>query len=71
MKSQLDFVLNENKILKNKNDCNVVLKKNEDLTSKLDFVLKEYNFLKNKIDLISKELEVCLNENKSLKIDLS
>ena len=27
-------------------------------------------FLKNKIDLISKDLEVCLNENKSLKKDL-
>ena len=36
LKSQLDFVLNEYKILKNKNDCNNVLKNNEILSSKLD-----------------------------------
>ena len=29
LKTQLELVLNENKILKNKNDCNEVLKKNE------------------------------------------
>jgi len=54
LKSQLDLALKENKILKNKNDCDDVLKKNEVLSSKLDFVLKENNSLKNKIALISK-----------------
>ena len=29
LKTQFELVLNENKILKNKNDCNDVLKKNE------------------------------------------
>ena len=62
LKSQLELALNENKILKSKNDCESVLKKNETLTSKLDFILKENNSLKNKIDLILKELEDCLNE---------
>ena len=56
LKSQLDLALNENKILKTKNDCENVLKKNEALTSKLDFVLKENDSLKNKIISISKEL---------------
>ena len=62
LKSQLDLVLNENKILKSKNDCDDVLKKNEVLSSKLEFVIKENNSLKNKIALISKE-------NTSLKND--
>ena len=35
LKSQLDLTLNENKILKNKNDCDEVLKTNEVLSSKL------------------------------------
>ena len=56
--------------MKNKNDCDDVLKKNEALSSKLDFVLKENHSLKNKIDLISKELDLILNENKSMKNDL-
>ena len=38
LKSQLDLALNENKILKNKNDCDIVLKKNEALTSKLEII---------------------------------
>ena len=33
LKSQLELTLNENKILKNKNDCDIVLKKNETFTS--------------------------------------
>ena len=70
MKSKLELTLKENEILKSKNDCEDVLKNNETLTSKLDFVVKENVSLKNKIDLISKDLEVCLNENKSLKIDI-
>ena len=43
LKSQLDLALNENKILKGKNNCDEVLKKNEDLSSKLDFVEKKTN----------------------------
>ena len=62
---------NENKILKNKNDCNDNLKNNEILSSKLDIALKENNSLKNKIASISKELDLISNENKSLKNDLS
>ena len=36
LKSQLILTLDENKILKNKNDCDDVLKKNEVLSSKLE-----------------------------------
>ena len=54
LKTQLELALKENKILKNKNDCDEVLKNNEFLSSKLDFVLKENNSLKNNIALISK-----------------
>ena len=68
-KSQLDLALNENKILKSKNDCEYILMKNKDLTSKFDFVLKENNSLKNKIDLISQELKECLKKNISLQND--
>jgi len=56
--------------LKNKNDCNIVLRKNEVLSSKLDVVLKENDFLKNKIISISKEINLISNENKTLKNDL-
>ena len=70
LKSQLDLALNENEFLKNKNDCNDILKKNENLSLKLDFVVQENDSLKIKIDSISKDLEVCLNENESLKIDI-
>ena len=70
LKSQLDLALKENEILKNRNDCNNVLKKNETLTSKLNFVIKENESLKNKIVSISKELELISHENKSLKNDL-
>ena len=70
MKSQLDFVLNENKILKSKNNCDEILKKNEALSSKLDFVLKENESLKNKIALISEELDLVSKKNISLKNDL-
>ena len=68
MKTQFDLILKENKILKNKNNCNDVLKKNEALSSKLDFVLKENESLKNKIVLISKKLDLVSKENISLKI---
>ena len=70
LKSKLELALKENKILKNKNDCNDILKKNENLSSKLDFVVKKNDYLKNKIDLISKDLDVSLNENKKLKINM-
>ena len=70
MKTQLELVLNENKILKNKNDCNEVLKKNEILSSKLNFVVKENDSLKIKIASITKELEIVLKKNVSLKKDL-
>ena len=56
--------------MRNKNDCENVLKKNETLTSKLDFVLKENEYLKNKIISISKDLDLMSNENISLKNDL-
>ena len=49
LKSQLELTLSENKILKNKNECENVWKKNESLTSKLDFVVKENESLKIKI----------------------
>ena len=71
LKSQLNLVLNENKILKNKNDCNNILKNNKILSSKHDIVLKENDSLENKIISISKELDSISKENKSLKIDLS
>ena len=46
LKSQLILALDENKILKNKNDRDIVLKKNEVLSSKLEIVLKENETLK-------------------------
>ena len=70
MKSQLNLVLKENEFLKNRNDCNDVLKKNKVISSKsskLDFVVKENNSLKIKIDSISKDLEICLKKNEFLK----
>ena len=70
LKSQLELALTENKILKNKNDCENVLKKNKVLSSKIEFVVKENNSLKIKIDSISKDLEICLKKNESLKIDI-
>ena len=70
LRSQLDLALKENKILKNRNDCNDVLKNNEVLSSKLDFILRDNDSLKNEINFISKELEICLNKNKSLKNDI-
>ena len=71
LKSQLDLALKENEFLKNKNDCHVLLKKNENLSSKVDFVLKENVDLKNKIISISNELNACLDKNMVLqnKID--
>ena len=54
LKFKLELALKENDILKNRNDCNNVLKKNEFLTSKLDFVLKENDFLKNNFFLFQK-----------------
>ena len=70
LKSKLDLALNENKILKSKNDCENVLKKNEDLTLKLDFVVKENESLKMKIALISKDLNLVSKKNISLKNDM-
>ena len=66
LKFQLNLALNKNKILKNKNNCGDVLKKNEVLSSKREIVLKENESLKNKIALISKKLDLVSNENKSL-----
>ena len=63
LKSQLDLALKENELLKNKNDCHVLLKKNENLTSKVDFILKENVALKNKIISISNDLNICLEKN--------
>ena len=63
LKSRLDLVLKENEILKNRNDCNEVLKKNKVMSSKFDFVVKENNSLKMKIASISKELESVLKKN--------
>ena len=54
LKTQLELALNENKILRNKNDCNDVLKKNETLSSKLDFVVKENESLKLKLFLFQR-----------------
>ena len=67
LKSQLELTLNENKILKNKNNCEIVLKKNEALSSKVDFVVKENESLKMKIVSISKELDLVSEKNISLK----
>ena len=66
LKSQLELALKENEILKNRNDCESVLKKNEILSSKLDFVLKENESLKNKISSISKELDLFSKKNTTL-----
>ena len=63
LKSQLDLALKENNFLKSKNDCETLLKKNENLSSKVDFVLKENVALKNKIISISNDLNVCLEKN--------
>ena len=70
LKSQLDLALKENEFLKNKNDCDDVVKKNKILSSKLDFVLKENETLKNKIALVSNELDLASKKNISLKNDL-
>ena len=70
LRSQLDLTLKENEFLKNKNDCDNVLKNNDVLSSKVEFVLKENDSLKREIDFITKELEICLNKNKSLKNDI-
>ena len=56
--------------MKNKNDCEIVLKKNEFLTSKLDFVVKENESLKLKIISISKELDLVSKKNIVLKNDI-
>jgi len=71
LRSKLDLALKENNFLKNKNDCHVLLKKNENLTSKVDFILKENVALKNKIISISNDLDACLKKNEVLqhKID--
>ena len=71
LRSKLDLALKENNFLKNKNDCHVLLKKNENLSSKVDFVLKENDSLKIKIASISKDLEDCLKKNIILKNDMS
>ena len=70
LKSQLELALNENKFLKSKNDCDDVLKKNEVLSSKVDSVLRDNNILKNEIDFITKELDICIKKNISLKNDV-
>jgi len=67
LKSQLELVLKENEILKNRNDCDIVLKKNEILSSKLDFVIKENESLKMKIALISKDLDLFSKKNTTLQ----
>ena len=41
LKVQLNFVLNENDILKKKNDLDVILMENDVLSSRLNFVLKK------------------------------
>ena len=71
LKSKLELALKENEFLKNRNNCNEVLKKNKVISSKLDFVLKENESLKNKIASISKELEMVSKKNISLQNDLS
>ena len=67
LKSRLNLALKENEFLKSKNDCETLLKKNENLTSKVNFVLKENDSLKIKIASISKDLEDCLKKNIVLK----
>jgi len=71
LRSQLELALKENNLLKSKNDCNEVLKNNDILSSKVEFVLKENDSLKREIVFISKELEICLSKNNSLKNDMS
>jgi len=71
LKSQLDLILKENEILKSKNDLDVVLEKNNILSSNLEFALKENDSSKNKIILISKELECISLEKDSLKNDFA
>ena len=71
MKTQLDLALKENEILKNKNDCDDIVKKNKILSSKLNSILKENETLKNKIVLISKELDLVSKKNISLKMILT
>ena len=68
LKSRLELTLKENELLKSKNDCEIILKKNEKLSSKVDFVLKENDSLKMKIASISKDLEDCLKKNIVLKM---
>ena len=70
LKSQLELALKENESLINRNDCDIVLKKNEVLSSKLDFVLKENESLKNKISSISKELDLFSKKNTTLQNDI-
>ena len=67
LKSQLELALNENKILKSKNDCNDVLKKNEILSSKLDIVLQEKDAISNERDSLKSQLELAIKENEILK----
>jgi len=70
LKSQLDLALKENNYLKSKNDCDNVLKNNDVLSSKIEFVLRENDSLKNEIDFITKELDICVKKNISLKNDI-
>ena len=71
LKSQLNLTLKENKVLKSRNDCHDVLKKNEFLSSKLDFVLNSNDSLERVINFITKELDICVKKNNSLKNDIS
>ena len=71
LRSQLDLALKENEFLKSKNDCETLLKKNENLSSKVEFVLRGNHSLKNEIDFITKELDICVKKNISLKNDMS
>ena len=70
LKSQLELALKENEFLKNKNDCDDVVKHNEILSSKLDFTFKENLTLKNDIDSITRELDLVLIKNKSLQKEI-
>ena len=54
LKSELNLALKENEILKNRNVCENVLKKNESLSSKLVFVLKEMILWKPKLFLFQR-----------------
>ena len=49
LKSQLNLALKENEILKNRNNCNDILKKNKVISSKLDFVVKKFFSSKTKL----------------------